>query len=163
MFVVIFCRLDWKMNRLVAIVLAIVTVAALYYFYYVREASPKIPVEELSNYTGHPPGVWGPATWRIIHTVSINFPFDPTDSDREAYSMFIAGLAMVLPCGKCRFHFQEMLKGDMAIQPRDLVDRRSIFAWSVRLHNRVNEKLKKDYSTSIEHWFNFYTNLRNAA
>ena len=148
----------------VVIALIIAVVAAVAYYYYrssgAAESEKKLTVEELSNYTGHMPSVWGPQAWDLMHIVGVNFSLQPTDKDREAFSMFIAGLALVLPCHTCRAHFQELLAGELAIQPRDLVDRRSVFAWTVRLHAKVNSVLKKDFTNDVEFWFKHYTNLR---
>ena len=152
---------------IVAIIIA--AVAAFIYKYYYRGSSKDTPpsqkrmsVSELAEYTGHVPSAWGPQTWHLMHIVSINFSLTPTDADREAFSMFIAGLALVLPCGVCRGHFQEALAGEMAIPPADLVDRRSVFAWTVRMHARVNRQLGKNQTDDVDHWFRHYTNLRQS-
>ena len=150
------------MNR-IALVLILIAVAASVYLYYsmkTEDGPKKMSAAELASFTGHPPTVWGPSTWRLMHIVAIDMPFEMKDEDRRAFSMFIASLAMLLPCANCRAHFQEILQGEMAIQPTDLVDRRSMFDWTIRLHNLVNSRLGKSYSADLDFWFEKYTLMR---
>lgn len=155
-------------NNKIALALAvIVAVIVLNYIYgSQRQAAAgneqKLSFEELANYTGHPPGAWGKEAWKLIHMVAINFPTSPSNQDREAFSNFISSLAQVLPCGTCRNHFQQMLAGEFALQPKDLVSRHTVFSWSVKVHNHVNQRLKKSQPESVAHWFKHYTMLRQA-
>lgn len=144
---------------MIPIALLIIAIVASIVAYVYWNSS--MTAEELSHYTGHPPSAWGKETWKLMHLVAINFPLEPTEADREAFSTFIRGLSLVLPCMVCRSHFQEMLSGEFAIQTKDLTDRASVFGWTVRVHNHVNQRLNKTHPASMVHWFNVYTLMRN--
>ena len=124
---------------------------------------PETPIEELAMYTGHSPKAWGAQAWHMLHIVAINFPIsNPSDDDILAITTYVSGMALTLPCGMCRTHFQEILKGEFEIKPTDLVDRLSIFAWTIRLHNHVNERLQKtQYTADLNNWFTYYTKMRD--
>ena len=45
--------------------------------------------------------VWGPSLWHYLHTMSFNYPNQPTKKDKENYKKFILQLKYVLPCDHC--------------------------------------------------------------
>ena len=45
--------------------------------------------------------IWGPSLWHYLHTMSFNYPVNPTAADKNNYKKFILGLRNVLPCGHC--------------------------------------------------------------
>jgi hypothetical protein len=82
------------------------------------------------------PTKFGPCIWKSIHIIALAAPLD---APRE-YIDYYTRIADVLPCKKCANHYRENLEKE----PVDLSD---LFAWSVRMHNRVNKDLgKKTYS-----------------
>ena len=42
--------------------------------------------------------VWGPSMWHFLHTMSFNYPVEPTLEDKTHYKEFILSLQHVLPC-----------------------------------------------------------------
>ena len=42
--------------------------------------------------------VWGPAAWHLLHTISFNYPINPTEENKKQYKEFVESLANVLPC-----------------------------------------------------------------
>ena len=46
--------------------------------------------------------VWGPAQWHFLHTMSFNYPVNPTKEDRIHYREYMLNLENVLPCKYCR-------------------------------------------------------------
>ena len=46
--------------------------------------------------------IWGPALWHALHTISFNYPTNPTDKDKENYRDFMLSLVNILPCKYCR-------------------------------------------------------------
>jgi len=45
--------------------------------------------------------VWGPSMWHFLHTMSFNYPGEPTDEQKKHYMDFILNLRNVLPCKYC--------------------------------------------------------------
>ena len=54
--------------------------------------------------------VWGPPAWTFLHTVTYNYPENPTNEDKRNYLNFFDSLKHVLPCNKCKGHYKENLK-----------------------------------------------------
>ena len=46
--------------------------------------------------------VWGPSLWHVLHTISFNYPVNPTEEQKQQYKDFVLSLGNVLPCGACR-------------------------------------------------------------
>ena len=53
--------------------------------------------------------VWGPAMWHYLHTMSFNYPVNPTPEDKKHYRDFIINLQYVLPCKYCRMNLTNNL------------------------------------------------------
>ena len=54
--------------------------------------------------------IWGPALWHVLHTISFNYPVNPTPSDMINYRNFVETLQFVLPCRYCRENFTDNLR-----------------------------------------------------
>jgi len=86
---------------------------------------------------------WGPAAWLFLHSVTFQYPENPTDQDKNNYKIFFDSLQNILPCPQCREHYQKNLKEN----PMNLESRESLIKWVIDLHNAVNKKnSKKEYS-----------------
>ena len=85
--------------------------------------------------------VWGPSAWTFLHTITFNYPEDPTEDDKRKYYNFFMNLKDVLPCKKCQAHYKEN------IQKYDLSDnldsRQDLVQWLIYIHNEVNIKIEK--------------------
>ena len=86
---------------------------------------------------------WGPSAWLFLHSVSFQYPEDPTDQDKNNYKIFFESLQNILPCPNCREHYQKNIQEN----PMNLESRESLIKWVIELHNIVNQKnSKKEYS-----------------
>ena len=54
--------------------------------------------------------VWGPSMWHYLHTMSFNYPVEPTAEDKKHYRDFMLNLQYVLPCKYCRDNLVNNLK-----------------------------------------------------
>lgn len=86
--------------------------------------------------------VWGPAQWHMLHTISFNYPVNPTEEDKTNYKAFIEGLCNVLPCGACRKNLRTNLD-KMPLLPEHLDGREAFSKYVYQLHELVNKMLKK--------------------
>ena len=50
--------------------------------------------------------VWGPSMWHYLHTMSFNYPNNPTKDEKKQYKNFILQLQYVLPCKYCRVNLK---------------------------------------------------------
>ena len=103
------------------------------------------------------PNVWGPSFWFVMHTVSLNYPDEPTFVERRVHYDFYYNIRNVLPCEMCREHYKELIK-QYPIQPF-LDSKSALVSWVVMIHNQVNERLGKptiDRSTMLANYQKVY-------
>jgi hypothetical protein len=86
--------------------------------------------------------VWGPSLWHTLHTISFNYPVNPTNRDKKNYKRFIMSLKHVLPCKYCRINLVKNLKV-IPLTENCLKDRNSFSRWMYKLHEHINKMLKK--------------------
>jgi hypothetical protein len=97
------------------------------------------------------PNLWGPHGWKFLHYVTLGYPMNPTENDKQNYKMFFSSLQSVLPCSKCSENFKQNLK-DYPIEPA-LENRDSLIKWFIDIHNSVNNELNKpelEYEKAIQ-------------
>ena len=46
-------------------------------------------------------------TWNLLHSISMEFPDNPTELEKQNMSSFINILSLVYPCKVCKTHFQQ--------------------------------------------------------
>ena len=93
------------------------------------------------------PKVWGPKLWFSLHTMTFNYPDNPTPHHKQIYNNFFETLKFVIPCDVCSKHYTEHLKNN-PIMP-NLNNKESLVKWLIDLHNEVNKSLgKRIYSYS---------------
>jgi len=103
--------------------------------------------------------VWGPSIWHYMHTMSFNYPVDPTPSDKIHYRQFILNLRHVLPCGKCRKNLAKNLK-QLPITLAHMKSRDTFSKYIYDLHETVNRMLNKDSNLSYEQVRERYEHFR---
>ena len=81
--------------------------------------------------------IWGPPAWTFLHTVTYNYPENPTEDDKRNFYNFFMSLQHVLPCEKCKGHYkQNIQKYDLK---NSLGSRQELVKWLIDLHNDVNK------------------------
>jgi hypothetical protein len=91
--------------------------------------------------------VWGPPMWHYLHTMSFNYPVNPTMEDKHNYRDFVLNLRNVLPCKYCRINLKTNLK-QMPLTMSVMKDRESFSRYIYELHELVNRMLKKSSGLS---------------
>ena len=86
--------------------------------------------------------VWGPALWHFLHTMSFNYPVNPTNDDKKYYKNFIVNLKYVLPCKHCRINLKTNLK-QLPITLADMKNRDTYSRYVYNLHELINKMLNK--------------------
>lgn len=82
---------------------------------------------------------WGPPTWKAVHAIAHNY--NPDIHDPEDYRVFFEKLGKVLPCKYCRYSYQEFFE-EIPIDDY-LGCQRDMAKWMYLMHNKVNDKLRK--------------------
>ncbi|KAI0785788.1 ERV/ALR sulfhydryl oxidase domain-containing protein [Abortiporus biennis] len=81
----------------------------------------------------------GRATWKLLHTVTLRFPEDPSQDERDALNDYFHLFSRLYPCGECATEFQKLLKRF----PPQTSSRRAAATWLCAVHNEVNKRLQK--------------------
>ena len=56
------------------------------------------------------PDVWGPKLWFTMHTISLNYPENPTSQEKQSNEIFFNNLQNIIPCDLCKQHYSTYLK-----------------------------------------------------
>ena len=86
--------------------------------------------------------IWGPAFWHTLHTISFNYPVNPTENEKKWYRDYILSLQHILPCKYCRQNFTINLK-QLPLSMCKMKNRDSFSRYIYELHELVNKMLKK--------------------
>lgn len=93
--------------------------------------------------------VWGPSMWHTLHTISFNYPVDPTKNDKRNYRDYILNLKYVLPCGKCRANLKNNFK-KLPLKTHHMKNRETLSKYVYELHELINTMLGKKSGLSYE-------------
>lgn len=86
--------------------------------------------------------VWGPPLWHYLHTMSFNYPVNPTAEEKKHYMNFILNLRYVLPCKYCRMNLKNNFK-QLPLKMCDMKNRETFSRYVYNLHELVNRMLHK--------------------
>jgi hypothetical protein len=86
--------------------------------------------------------VWGAPMWHFLHTMSFNYPVNPTAEDKQNYRNYVLNLQHVLPCKYCRINLKNNLK-QKPLQMCHMKNRDTFSRYIYELHETVNKMLKK--------------------
>lgn len=91
--------------------------------------------------------VWGPTQWHMLHTISFNYPVNPTLEQKKQYRDYVLSLQHILPCGVCRknlkTNFKQLPLTMKCMESRDIFSR-----YIYDLHELVNKLLNKKSNLS---------------
>ena len=103
--------------------------------------------------------IWGPPLWHVLHTMSFNYPVQPSKEEKSHYRNFILNLKHTLPCGKCRENFKKNLK-DLPLYMKHMESRETFSKYVYDLHELVNKMLGKKSGLSFEEVTDRYEHFR---
>ena len=103
--------------------------------------------------------VWGPGIWHYLHTMSFNYPINPTQSDKIHYRNFVLELKYVLPCGKCRKNLIKNFK-KRPLTMSDMKSRETFSRYIYELHEIINAMLNKKSGLSYDNVRERYEHFR---
>ena len=93
--------------------------------------------------------VWGPALWHYLHTMSFNYPVEPSNADKKHYRNFILSLQHVLPCKYCRMNLEKNFK-TLPLTMKEMKSRHTFSKYVYDLHEEINTMLGKKSNLSFE-------------
>jgi hypothetical protein len=104
--------------------------------------------------------VWGPPFWHYLHTMSFNYPVEPTQEDKKHYRNFILSLKYVLPCRFCRQNIRTNFK-HLPLTMDKMKNRDTFSKYIYDLHELINKMLKKESGLSYSDVRERYENFRS--
>lgn len=113
--------------------------------------------------TGLNSNIWGSGAWVFVHSITLTYPNNPTEHDKQTYKSFFETLGYLLPCNQCANHYNDFIKSN-PINDSVLENKESITRWLYNLHNNVNHILNKkkiDFDDFVDNYYNMYSNNSN--
>ena len=104
--------------------------------------------------------VWGPPMWHVLHTISFNYPINPTEEQKKHYFKFYKNLRNILPCRFCRDNLVNNLK-KVKLNKDTMKNRETLSRWVYNLHETVNGMLGKTSELSYEDVRDRYEHFRS--
>lgn len=105
------------------------------------------------------PKFWGKHFWATAHYITLSYPNNPTNEEKQSVKDFFEVLKVLLPCAKCRSHYSNNLQIN-PLTDNILNSKYKLIEWLVNLHNEVNGRTGKKQIT-VEDAINLYTNPNN--
>ena len=103
--------------------------------------------------------VWGPPMWHFLHTMSFNYPVEPSKEQKKHYKEFILSLKHVLPCKYCRMNIKNNLKS-VPLNDNALKNRENFSRWMYKFHEHINSMLNKKSGLTYEEVRERYEHFR---
>ena len=104
--------------------------------------------------------VWGPSMWHTLHTISFNYPVNPTNKQKKHNYIFFKSLKNILPCKYCRENLKKNLKCN-PLNFNTMKSRKSLSLWLYKLHESINKMLGKKSNLTYNDVRDRYENFRS--
>lgn len=104
--------------------------------------------------------VWGPGMWHFLHTISFNYPINPSKSDKINYKKFIMNLKNILPCKYCRENLKKNFK-KLPLTDHAMLNRENFSKYIYDLHEHINIMLGKKSNLLYEDIRERYEHFRS--
>jgi hypothetical protein len=98
---------------------------------------------DFSSGDGFMVSIWGPLMWTFLHTMSFNYPVNPTAENKKHYRDFVYNLRNVLPCKYCRINLSNNLKKKPLLMCH-MESRATFSRYIYDLHELINKMLGKN-------------------
>jgi len=116
--------------------------------------------EDYNSGDGMLTSVWGPSMWHFLHTMSFNYPVNPTKEDKKNYKDFILSLRNVLPCKYCRMNLKNNFK-KVPMNAENMKNRENFSKYIYQLHETINQMLNKKSNLTYEDVRERYEHFRS--
>ena len=104
--------------------------------------------------------IWGPALWHFLHTISFNYPLNPSIEEKKYYYKFLKNLKNILPCKSCRDNLKKNFKTLPLVY--DIFENRFTFSkYIYDLHELINKMLNKKSNLIYEEVRDRYEHFRS--
>ena len=116
--------------------------------------------EDYNSPDGMMTSIWGPPMWHILHTISFNYPVEPTKEHKVNYYNFYSNLVNILPCRYCRDNLCKNFK-KFPLNKSVFKNRDSLSRYIYELHETINKMLGKKSNLTYEMVRDRYEHFRS--
>jgi len=102
---------------------------------------------------------WGPMGWMTLHSISLNYPENPSQEDKVVLKRFLDKFTECITCPSCKQHFTVIFSNYQKRHPEWANSRFDLFLFVVRAHNTVNKRLDKPILATVEDCLNTLKNV----
>jgi len=124
-----------------------------------KKNRPTYKKTDFNSNDGMLTSVWGPSMWHYLHTMSFNYPANPTCEEKQHYRNFVLSLKNVLPCGKCRVNLCNNFK-KLPLKMTNMANRETFSKYIYNLHELINKMLGKKSGLSYNQVRERYEHFR---
>lgn len=104
--------------------------------------------------------IWGPGLWHFLHTISFNYPNEPSKEHKRHYHDFMKMLEHILPCRYCRENYKKNIT-DCPLTKEVFESRHTFSKYVYDLHEHINKMLGKKSNLSFEDVRERYEHFRS--
>jgi hypothetical protein len=115
--------------------------------------------DDYNSSNGMITNIWGPPMWHVLHTISFNYPLNPTNNDKKNYYNFYHNLQNILPCKTCRDNLKKNFK-TLPLTLDVFKNRHILSKYIYDLHELVNASLNKKSNLTYEYVRDIYEHFR---
>ena len=94
--------------------------------------------------------LWGPLGWMTLHSVSLLYPVNPSQADKQIVKRFVDLLRDTITCPHCQNHFKIIYANYVQAHPEWADSKFDLFLFIARAHNTVNNRLSKPKPNSVQ-------------
>ena len=102
---------------------------------------------DLKSGDGMMTSIWGPCLWHFLHTLSFNYPIEPTKAQMNTHRAFVLNLEHILPCKYCRVNLKKNFKA-LPLTLECMKNRDTFSRYIYQLHEHINKMLGKKSNLS---------------
>lgn len=107
---------------------------------------------------GLDPRIWGKHAWFFFHSITLNYPTNPSETDKNDTRNFFMLVGKILPCEACRINYYKHLDV-YPITDEVLKTKENLVKWLINIHNEVNNMSSSkqlSYDDFLEHYKKIY-------
>lgn len=106
------------------------------------------------------PNIWGPHLWKALHMISVGYPNEPNDYQKQHYKSFLENFYQVIPCSICSNNYKRHLE-ELPITDDVMKNRQNLSKWVIDIHNIVNKEQGKNVIEPDDALLLIFNNFNN--
>ena len=107
------------------------------------------------------PNIWGPHLWQALHMISVGYPNEPNDDQKQNYKNFFENFYQVIPCSICSNNYKRHLE-ELPITDDVMKNRQNLSKWVIDIHNIVNKEQGKNVIEPDDALLLIFNNFNNS-